>query len=529
MQPTQSSWEGFDPKAFEETVCAGGAEGVSSHAPEHMLGGGVMTFTRGIDSDKPDEENLADKPPVDEKEIEANMRESTLKEQDQNAVQQQPVAQSQPQVQAPVNPTPAAQVNTQPVTQAPVQNTQAAPVQPQPANPQQQVSQAAPAQPTTQTPVAQAAQPVINTQPQNVAPQSQIVNNPQPVQESWEGFSMKEAHYDPADYWDEDPEWDVIPAGVRMTDVDRELCNKHRVARQRRYGKPTGAKLSNYTAAVANSDERHSASKKFWADAKTGKVNIEEFHKAYDMELNEYLRLNELFNDSGYLASRSTYGKIKSACESKPDSWACKALKKLWVLQYTVNESTTNKDIEMNETKLFESSWDGITGDVIKENLKECDMDSLMFQAEPDYELGKTVEVPLGDEVKEPEFVDPYDGIPECNGDYYIVNKYGESTTWEGVDTSVLKESIALPGGRLNAEPTEYEKELEKHNQARKNTKSPEVKIGDKDAGEIGIHDFDENGLPTGVKEKVKTDIKATEIKPNKKAVEVDQKKKWDD
>lgn len=103
-------------------------------------------------------------------------------------------------------------------------------------------------------------------------------------------------------------------------------------------------------------------------------------------------------------------------------------------------------------------------------------------------------------------------------------------TSW--ADYEKMKESIALPGGMLNAEPTEYEKELEKHNQARKNTKSPEVNIGDKDAGEIGIHDFDENGMPTGVKEKVETELKATELKPNGKATIVDQKKKfkhWDD
>jgi len=103
-------------------------------------------------------------------------------------------------------------------------------------------------------------------------------------------------------------------------------------------------------------------------------------------------------------------------------------------------------------------------------------------------------------------------------------------TSW--ADYEKMKESIALPGGMLNAEPTEYEKELEKHNQARKNTKSPEVNIGDKDAGEIGIHDFDENGMPTGVKEKVETELKATELKPNEKATIVDQKKKfkhWDD
>lgn len=103
-------------------------------------------------------------------------------------------------------------------------------------------------------------------------------------------------------------------------------------------------------------------------------------------------------------------------------------------------------------------------------------------------------------------------------------------TSW--ADYKKMKESAALPGGMLNTEPTEYEKELEKHNQARKNTKSPEVNIGDKNAGEIGIHDFDENGMPTGVKEKVETELKATELKPNGKATIVDQKKKfkhWDD
>lgn len=103
-------------------------------------------------------------------------------------------------------------------------------------------------------------------------------------------------------------------------------------------------------------------------------------------------------------------------------------------------------------------------------------------------------------------------------------------TSW--ADYKKMKESVALPGGMLNAEPTEYEKALEKHNQARKNTKSPEVNIGDKNAGEIGIHDFDENGMPTGVKEKVETELKATELKPNGKATIVDQKKKfkhWDD
>ena len=527
MQPTKESWENFDPKAFEETVCAGGAEGVSSHAPEHMLGGGVMTFGGHGNSDKPDEENLADKPPVVKESWENFDMNTILQEQGQT----QPAAQQPAQV-APAQPAPAANPAPQ---QAPV-----APAQPT-ANPapvaNTQPVQTQPAATPAPAPATQPAQPVqqpINTQPAATAPQSQIVNNPQQVQESWEGFSMNEAHYDPADYWDEDPEWDVIPNGVKMVDIDREMCNRHRAARLNKYKKYSGSSKSsspqesNYTPAVANPDERRAASKKFWADAKEGKLDIEAFHKAYDMELNEFLNLKYLFRDSGYLAGKSTYGTIKNACTDKPDSWACKALKKVWVIQYTIiNEST---DVDMKETnELTESTWEGITSEVIKEKLKECDMDDIVHQSEPDYEVGKVVEVPdcldKDETVEVPDCLDKYDG----SNDYFVPEQFGESTTWENVDMSFLKESIALPGGVLNSEPTEYEKELDKHNQARKNTKSPEVNIGNKDAGEIGVHDFDENGMPTGVKEKVKTDIKPTELKPNKAAVEVDQKKKWDD
>ena len=69
------------------------------------------------------------------------------------------------------------------------------------------------------------------------------------------------------------------------------------------------------------------------------------------------------------------------------------------------------------------------------------------------------------------------------------------ATSW--AEYSKMEESIALPGGNLDAETTEYEKELDKHNKARKNDKVC-GEVGDKDAGEIGAHGFDEEkGTPT--------------------------------
>ena len=343
MQPTKESWENFDPKEFEETVCAGGAEGVASKAPEHMLGNGVQTFGGHGNSDKPDEENLADKPPVNTiVESWADFKpEMLLSEQDQTA---------QPAAQAPVAPQ-AQPAPAQPVAQAPVAQPAAQPVEnQQPVQPAQPVAQPAP-----QAPVAQP----VNTQPAPVAPQSQIVNQPQ-----------------------------------------------------------------------------------------------------------------------------------------------------------------QNQVVE---------SWEGVNADFIKDNLKECDMDDIIHQSEPDFEAG-VVQVPedfdpgtvIPPEYRDPpEVIDPYDGCHDC---------FGEATSWENIDMDKIHESLALPGGVLNTEPTEYEKELDKHNQARKNNKvdNPES-IGDPDCGEIGIHDFKDSGAPTDVREKVKTDMKPTELKPNKKAVEVDQKKKWDD
>jgi hypothetical protein len=78
------------------------------------------------------------------------------------------------------------------------------------------------------------------------------------------------------------------------------------------------------------------AGKKFWADAKNKQIDEVSFHAAYDEELTE-LGLMDIFNADGTFTNKGAYGKIKAAKDANPDSWAVKALSKLWALRYVDN------------------------------------------------------------------------------------------------------------------------------------------------------------------------------------------------
>ena len=78
------------------------------------------------------------------------------------------------------------------------------------------------------------------------------------------------------------------------------------------------------------------ASKKFWAAAKANKIDAEAFHTAYDDELKE-LGLMDVFTAEGAFTNKGIYGRIKAAKEANPDSWAVKALSRLWALRYVDN------------------------------------------------------------------------------------------------------------------------------------------------------------------------------------------------
>lgn len=87
---------------------------------------------------------------------------------------------------------------------------------------------------------------------------------------------------------------------------------------------------------ILNEDAKSDAGKKFWAAAKNKQIDEVSFHAAYDEELTG-LGLMDLFNTEGALTNRGTYGKIKTAKEANPNSWAVKALVKLWALRYVDN------------------------------------------------------------------------------------------------------------------------------------------------------------------------------------------------
>lgn len=87
---------------------------------------------------------------------------------------------------------------------------------------------------------------------------------------------------------------------------------------------------------VLNEDTKSDAGKRFWAAVKNKQIDEASFHTAYDEELTD-LGLMDLFNTEGALANRGTYGKIKAAKEANPNSWAVKALVKLWALRYVDN------------------------------------------------------------------------------------------------------------------------------------------------------------------------------------------------
>jgi hypothetical protein len=90
------------------------------------------------------------------------------------------------------------------------------------------------------------------------------------------------------------------------------------------------------------------AAKTFWAAAKEGKIDEDSFEAAYRDELVKLKLWYDLMY-RGVLKDKSSYGKIKKAAEENPDSWAVKALLKLWVLQFKDNAKSVRKEREEAE------------------------------------------------------------------------------------------------------------------------------------------------------------------------------------
>ena len=92
----------------------------------------------------------------------------------------------------------------------------------------------------------------------------------------------------------------------------------------------------------------YGSSSQFWSEAKAGRLDSTSFWNAYSSELRK-LGLLDLF-DTEYkeLKQKSSYGRIKKAAEENPDSWAVRALLKVWVLQFK-NGVKSNIRIEREE------------------------------------------------------------------------------------------------------------------------------------------------------------------------------------
>ena len=78
----------------------------------------------------------------------------------------------------------------------------------------------------------------------------------------------------------------------------------------------------------------YSDSSQFWSEAKAGRLDGTSFWRAYSSELRRLGLLDLIDINYKELKEKSSYGRIKKAAEEHPDSWAVKALLKMWVLQF---------------------------------------------------------------------------------------------------------------------------------------------------------------------------------------------------
>lgn len=86
-------------------------------------------------------------------------------------------------------------------------------------------------------------------------------------------------------------------------------------------------------------------SKNFWAWAKNNKYNELCFKIAFKDDLKELgINLDELFDKYDMFKEKSSYGIIKKALEEHPDSWALKALQKVWVMQFKYDAKSGSKE-----------------------------------------------------------------------------------------------------------------------------------------------------------------------------------------
>ena len=78
----------------------------------------------------------------------------------------------------------------------------------------------------------------------------------------------------------------------------------------------------------------YGASSQFWSEAKAGRLDGSSFWATYSSDLRKLGLLDLIDTNYKELKEKGSYGRIKKAAEENPDSWAVKALLKMWVLQF---------------------------------------------------------------------------------------------------------------------------------------------------------------------------------------------------
>ena len=142
-------------------------------------------------------------------------------------------------------------------------------------------------------------------------------------------------HFDPADYWDEDPDWMNVSNKTKSPDWD--IIRK---ARKQKYGQgyttygkaskaavPAGTFISMYGAC-----DPIKAKEAFEKHLGEHKLDVRNFHAAYDNILEDEGILG-IFNKDGVMRGKGVYGQIKDCKNYKVKA----ILTKFWVAQFKDN------------------------------------------------------------------------------------------------------------------------------------------------------------------------------------------------
>lgn len=147
-----------------------------------------------------------------------------------------------------------------------------------------------------------------------------------------EGLVLEAPHLDPADYWDEDPNW--MNVNRRTKSADWDIINKAKKQRNGQgyttYGKASKANVQAGTyISIYGAADSEKAKEAYLKRLEEHKLDVRNFHAAYDNILEDEGMLG-VFNKDGVMRASGVYGQIKNCENYKVRS----ILTKFWVAQF---------------------------------------------------------------------------------------------------------------------------------------------------------------------------------------------------